>query len=439
MEEGNKNFTIQQGEEAFKNEDYELSSRIFLELWNNPDNRKGYLLSCLGRSLRKEDRCKEFIDICRELDQKKEQLQNRYVQSELCWCLYHAHIKYYSIENQDEYDDFINRAKYIVKNSDQRDADEFCITPYVLTVIKVVKVMKKKATKPYKKIIEWLSYLEPDKLPCDAYEFVDERGKQRELASPKEFYYYIISKAYEQTKDYKKCIEACKAGLEQVEKLHYRNHIWLKARKQYCECLILGDNDEAIENYTLIADKEQHWYMYHKLSNLFFIQNEMDKSLLYASKAYSGRFEDEKMVNLLLDTGILWYNRDKRDNARVFFQASAYYRNIKGWRVPEELEFYIFDMELNIISKPNVHQIKTITSDYVDSIEGTDDYCEGIINNIKRDRGFGFIEPINMGENIFFRLKNVRNRERLFREDPVKYIIKEENGRVEAINVRKRR
>ena len=434
----NNNFTVQQGDEALKNENYELASSIFLELWNDPDKQNGYLLSRLGKSLRKEEKYKEFVDICRALDVNKKYISNQYVQSELCWCLYHAHIKTYTDSEQEEYNNFINRAKYIVEHSHQMSADMFCVNPYVLTVIKVVKVMKQRASKPYKNIIEWLNYLNPSMLPCDAYEYVDERGKQRELASPKESYYYIISKAYEQTKEYEKCIDACNAGLAQVEELHYNNHIWLRARKHYCQCLILDDNTEAIAKYLEIADKEQHWYMYHKLSTLFFMKNQMDESLLYACKAYLGRFEYEKMVNLLFDTGLLWLNRDKTNNAKAFFHTSAYYRRQKGWRIPEELDFYIFDMGIDVNAKPNINQIMNIADNYVDDVEGTDKYFSGIINNIKADKKFGFISPDTGGDNVYFKLYNVKRGSKLYSGDKVLYLVKEVNGRTEAISVRKR-
>ena len=80
--------------------------------------------------------------------------------------------------------------------------------------------------------------------------------------------------------------------------------------------------------------------MYHKLSQICFSYNRLSEALLYASKAFTCRFEYEKMVNLMFDTALLWQASGIDVNAKIF-QASAYYRKRQGWQISEELQYYI--------------------------------------------------------------------------------------------------
>lgn len=202
------------------------------------------------------------------------------------------------------------------------------------------------------------------------------------MASSREFYYTNLAKAHEKTEQYPESIKMCESALGKIEKFHYRNHLWLKARLYYCKCMVQNVLDTAISEYKDIATKENCWFMFHKLSLIYYRNNKLPEALLYACKAYGARFEYEKMVNLLLDTAILWQANGNTDNAKVFFQASAYFRNRFGWSMPQELKFAITDLSLDITVSPSIPQIQHLAKQYIDKVEGVPQAFIGTVLSI---------------------------------------------------------
>lgn len=414
---------------------YPLTKTILEVLWDNSNKDDEYLLYDYGKALRKTKKSIKFVEIYRELNDNKKIISNKWIVSMLCWCLYDSYIKNYSVSNKNGFNNFINNAEHIINNCEQMNADEHYKNPYVLTIKKVVKIYTEKSSSNFNKIIEWLSYLAPDRLSEEVFNFQDETGKDRELASIKEFYYQHMAKALEKTEKYEDCITICETAFKQISKFHYRNDTWLKARMYYSKCMVNEDIESAIREYKELADRENYWFMYHKLSQICFRYNKVSDALLYASKAYSGRFEYEKMVNLLLDTALLWQARGNNENANFFFQASAYYRERQGWMIPEELKYAINLFDIDVKVKPNIILIKSISKDYITIIEGKSNRLEGKIFNIFSHGGSGFIEPSKGGTNVYFNMKDVGGKA-LIKGDRVEYeMSKGKDGKPRAVKV----
>lgn len=418
---------------------YPIAKIIYEKLWEDSKKENTFLLSWYGRSLRKLGENKKFIDIYNELKGNHKIISNKFVIDILCWCIYDVYIKEYSFDDSEQFNDFITKAEFIKNYSSQLDADQSFINPYVVTIRKVVKTYKDKTTKNYKEIIKWLSYLNPDRLPVNDYKFIDETGKDRELASLKEFYYQNMAEAFEKTGQYEECIKICEKAFQQIKKLHYRNTIWLKARMYFSKCMAQNDTESAILEYKDLAYKENFWFMYHKLSQICFRYNKMPEALLYGSKAYGCIFEHEKMVNLFLDTALLWQAVGNNENAKVYFQASAYYRKRQSWPISEELKFAITSFEIDVEKKPNIYLLKDIAKKYVASIEVEKEKLKGTVIKILSHGGSGFIKPHESSNNVYFRANDVFDKKKLVVDDIVEYELeKSKDDRIRAIKIMKR-
>ncbi|HZJ77257.1 MAG TPA: hypothetical protein VFD52_00445 [Clostridia bacterium] len=416
---------------------YTLASVIYGKLWDESNKRNMFLLSWYGRTLRKLGENQKFIDICDELDESLYS-GNQYLKDILCWSIYDSYIKNYSVDNQDGFSDFIERSEFIINKSCQLSLAEASKNPYVLTVMKVVKAYNKRASVRYKEIIKWLLLLNPDILSEEVFSFVDNSGKDRELASPKEFYYQNLAKAYEKTEQYEECIAICETAFDNMKKFHYRNQVWLKARMLFCKCMIQEDVEQAIEDYRKLADKENLWFMYHKLSGLCFRYNKIQYALFYACKSLKTKFEHEKMVNLFYDTALLWGAVGNKNNAKLYFHASAYYRTKFGWSIPEELKYAILDFDINADLKPDIRLLQKIAIEYIESIEGCKEKLYGSVIKILSHGGAGFIRPETKGENIFFSKKDIKYVQFAL-GDQVEYELENtSDGRTKAINIKKR-
>lgn len=432
-------YTKQNATIEFEKGNYPLAKTILEALWDDSNKDNVYLLYDYGKALRKVGASVKFIEICREINTNKLVLSNKWIISTLCWCLYDCYIKNYSITEEDNFNEFIKRAEYIRNNCVQMNADEHFKTPYVLTIRKVVKTYNERVSKNFKEILKWLSCLDPDKLSEEVFKFKDETGKERELASQKEFYYQHMAKALEKTEEYEICITICEKAFKQIKKFHYRNNTWLKARMYFSKCMLQEDIEKAIAEYKGLAYRENYWFMYHKLSQICFRYNKVPEALLYISKAYMCKFEYEKMINLLLDTALLWQANGNSANAKCFFQASSYYRKRQGWSFPEELQYAINHFDIDIKEKPNIKEIQRISNDYIATIEVKTDRYKGMINNIILHGGAGFITPNHGGSNVYFNMKNVIGKIVLTKGDIVEYeLSKRDNGKIWAVKITKR-
>ena len=330
--------------------------------------------------------------------------------NQMCWILYKKVISGYDEEiTSNNFDEFIETAEYIVENCDQKSSDVWLENPYVLTVLKVVKIYNKKNFKNYSKILEWISKLDPSLLSEEIFSFKDSEGKDRELASAKEYYYQHISKAYEKLRKFEKCVAICDLGLEEIKKWHYKNHIWIRARRYYSNCMITDDFDEAIKEYIKLAERESHWFMFHKVSLLYLSKGRIDDALSFAAKAFtaSRRFDIEKMINLVYDIGILLQAKSKSNQANIFFQACGYYRNLREWKLSEELRFIIKENNIDISKKFDLNKLRLIIKEYISSNSNLKldekKVFTGKIHKILTN-GDGFIERKN-NESLYFKVR----------------------------------
>lgn len=424
----------------FQTGNYDKAKCILEDLWSNSNHSDVYLLYDYGRVLRKIGDSVIFVNACRDINNKKI-LKNKWISDMLCWCLYDCYIKDYSTLDVENYNDFIKRAEYIKNNCEQLNPEEYFKNPYVLTIKKVVKVLKEKPSKNYKKILLWLSYLNPDLLSEKVFNFKDGSGKDRELASLKEFYYQNMAKALEKTENYEACISICEEALKKINHFHYKNDVWINARMYYCKCMIEDELGNAIKEYISLAISGNSWFMFHKISLIFFRHNRIDEALLYASKAFECKFEYEKMVNILLDTAFLWQAKGNDTNLKLFFHASAYYRNLYGWYIPEELKYAIKIYEMDLSVKPNIEELKIISKNYILSVEGTVARLKGKVVNVLHHGNSGFIKPYeDKGENIYFKMSDVNSNKVIVKGDNVEYeLYKYDGNKVKAIKITLRR
>lgn len=432
-------YTRENAKVEFEKGNFSLAKTMLAALWEKSNKEDEFLLFEYGKVLRKLNESNIFIHICEELKLNQSIISNKYIVSLLCWCFYDSCIKTYSVEDNDGFNEFIKKAEFIVNNCIQMDANEHYKTPYVFTVKKVIKIYNTRSSKNYKEIIKWLSYLDPDKLSEEVYNYIDETGKERELASHKEFYFQHLAKAFEKIHRYQDCVLICESALRNIKKFHYRNRLWFNARMHYCKCMMQENIDVAISEYQALVEKEKLWFMYHKLSQIYWRYNKIPEALLSASKAYLQRFEHEKMVNLLQDTALLWQAIGNDANAKLFFHASAYYRKLYGWAFTEELKYAINIFTIDVEQKPNIKEIQLISKNYIESIDGKIKISEGEVIKILQHGGSGFIRTSNSSDDIYFNMKSVLHQKVLKVGDLVEYELSEKNdGKIQAINIKQR-
>lgn len=381
------------------------------QLW--VDFKDVKFLSMYGFECRKTNCQKEYLDLLENVEDK-DILSDTYVKSAQLWCYYDLYIKKFAFNNKtkkEEFDKFINNAEFVIKNCYQEELDKYYNNPYGLTVVKVVKTLNQRSFCNYKEIIKWILLLDVDKLPYnDEYSFTTSFGRECESASTREFYYYQITRAYEKIGEYEKCIDICNKALSEDMKFHYRNNLWIKARKLYCECQIAQDKRKAIMNYKRIVDKNDFWFMRHKLANVYFNNNMMEEALTYSYLALDLRQEDSKLINVINDLIYIFEALSDYEKSKLCLIEYLKIRNNNGWDIPCDIEgkAKLYNIDLELKGKTNLKYIKHICSCKINHDIKKQDKFVGVVKSFTKNGFSGFIESSNKN-NIFFNKVEAKN------------------------------
>lgn len=417
-----------------KTDSLEVFANQLAEILDKTSTKDTFLLSKIGVEIRNVDKVNEnfiysnkYIDHLMELGIENF-TSNKFIMSPFTWCVYQVKIKPYEY-NENTYSNFIEWANLVINNCSQQPLEKTYATPFVVTVLKVIKIFREKSAISYYQLLDWVNKLNPKELSEEPYSFTDFKGKEREIASPKEVYYQTKTKCLEKLKKYEECSNCCEFALNDFKKWHYRNDLWITARMWYCRCMT-SLSDDSINKYKAIAEKENFWYMYHKIGNIYLSAGDTDNALYYFNKALvSDTIDSEKMINLFFDLGLIWENNKRYDIAKMFYQACYYYRLQNLWTISEELKFAQLEYDFDINSSPS---LKILQKFSVDFIVKHDKLLQGRITKIDFDKKFGFISYGN--KSIHFSLKVTRIRLKL--KDQVFFNIKMlENGRTTAKSI----
>lgn len=167
---------------------------------------------------------------------------------------------------------------------------------------------------------------------------VEQKGqtKELELASTREAWYSIYSKALYETKDYAHCIELCNEAMLKIENLHYSNRVWFKRRK--AQCLVAQGNPEmAITLYVEINKQKHDWFLLKELSVCYFKTKEYENALKYACKAASEYGPINFKVELIELLGDILVQTNSNEMALKHFLLVKTIREAEKWKVDNKL------------------------------------------------------------------------------------------------------
>lgn len=418
----------QDAKQLYNNGNYVDALTAIESAINSSKTYNEYHYYLYGNILRKLGQPDKFIEIMQDLFDK-EIFKEEDFYNNISWCIYDLYVKDY---NDDSTYDLYEKSKYIIDHCTQ--LDNITINPLVLTIFKNIKFLSIKSSVNYKLIIELLEKLDYAKLPNDdTFSFIDDRDIERELASKRERYFQTLTKAYEKVGNYKKCIDLCQIALNDNIKWHNKGNMWILSRLQYSKCKMDEDYENSVNEYEKLAIKNRFWYMYHKLSNIYWSHNDINKALVYACMAFDINSEIEKKVNVMFDLGCLFEGCFKRDIASKFFHACYYYRNLNGWFIDSDLKYKVKFYDIDCSINPDIQYLKLITVEYLNNNTSN---LYGKIINISRDKGFGFISPIASKNNIYFKTKEIMNRSKYLPINSfVQYEIITKNDKTSAIKI----
>jgi len=319
---------------------------------------------------------KSALDICRQTYMIKRDFEP--IKGLYAWCIYYTEITS-KIEDESK---FFRAAEAITNLTRQDDI----YSAYQITVFKVLEYLTGKVVYPKEKILEWTSKLNLQALDNKAFVFTDKEGKEREIASKKEQYYMLRSRALLENGEFDECIRLCEEGLKTFDKLHYDNNVWFRWRIALCY-EGLGEYEKALNLQLELLKTKKEWFIQKEIAEQYYRLGDYRKSLQFALDSALNFGETNKKIN----TFIVLMNSLKQlginDEAR---RHEIFITSLKNGEQNSELE----------------NELRKIWN----SLKfGAQLHYTGRIKSIFPNGKAGFVET-NKGKTYYFAMRDVKGR-----------------------------
>ncbi|MCB0538090.1 MAG: hypothetical protein KDE33_11265 [Bacteroidetes bacterium] len=396
-----------QAEQHRNSKNYAEALPLYQEIWENHRENCGkwegwayaFCKSKLGLH-------SEALELCREIypnNKDFEQIKGLYA-----WSIYYTEIKDNEIKDEAR---FFKAAQAITQLTKQEDK----YSPYLLVVYKVLEYLNNKAIFNPSKVIEWTDKLEKTTLDATPFSFEDKEGKTRELASKKEQYYSLRTKALFELNRSQDCIECCHEALESFSKFHYDNDIWFK-RLIALSNAKLSNFEEAITQLKELLKKKNEWFIQKEIAELFLQVDNINEAEKYAIDGALNFGDADKKLNLYLLIADILQRQGKSDEARKHIEFICKIRQEKQWKIDNELQQQVTLFNIDLSKLPNFKVIQNELRRIWDNLKfSTQDQFKGLIKSILPNGKAGFVE-IERGKSYYFQLKDFKGRRDLIKE-----------------------
>ena len=167
---------------------------------------------------------------------------------------------------------------------------------------------------------------------------VERKGvkKPMELASSKEDWYAIKTKALFETQHYQECFELSKIALESFEKFHYSNDVWF-ARRIALSKKHLGNSADALNELLLILRRKKEWFIQNEVAQIYKENGDNEKAFKFAISAINNFGDLEYKVGLLVLIAELLALKDEKELSFKHYSLSKLLRLQEEWNVPNSV------------------------------------------------------------------------------------------------------
>lgn len=279
-------------------------------------------------------------------------------------------LKYFK-ENKEEFSpELIGNNKYIVSEiisalieTNHHDAIFDFLRQYNNVVLDpksfpyLLKKLKKKLSVNWNIVNRFCDLISSDQLDteCKTIE-VERKGikKPMELASAKEDWFAVKTKALFEMKRYHDCFDLSKKALELFDKFHYSNEVWF-ARRIALSKKYLGNSDDALNELFQILKRKKEWFIQVEVAEILKEKGEIEKAFEYAIDAINNFGDIEYKVGLLEMLGDLLLKKENQELAFKHYSLAKLLRTQEQWKIPDSLSTALNSFsfeELSIDKKP---------------------------------------------------------------------------------------
>jgi len=308
----------------------------------------------------------------------------------------------------------------------------------------LLKRLKDKPSVNWTLVNRFCDLIDPEQLntECTIIE-VERNGARRpmELASPREEWYALKTKALFETRNYQQCFDLSKRALESFEKFHHSNEVWF-ARRIALSKRYLGNLDEALNELLQVSKRKREWFIQKEVAEIYKEKGEIEEAFKYAIVAVNNSGNIEYKVDLLVLIGDLLNSRGEKELAFKHYSLSKLLRLEQGWRVPNSLTVALNQLAFAQINMTDLPKLKSELKNYWNSLKPPkpiNKKLRGIINKIlhNNERGADGFLRYGHSESVYFSVKQIEiaSRLRVGLEIEFELVSPGNDGRQRAINL----
>ncbi|HQK36972.1 MAG TPA: tetratricopeptide repeat protein [Bacteroidales bacterium] len=280
---------------------------------------QAYCLFKLGKYREAETFCRSYLE-------KEEMFQP--LGNVLAWALYCQYLR----NEQEEEAVVTGIAEEITTLCRQEDQ----YSPYVTTVFRVLELLGKKFPYPADQILYWTGKLNPGQLDDTPAKINRPEGKEMELASRREQYYMVVTRALYESARYEECAERCDEVLSGGLQLHYDNVVWFRRRKALC-LYYMGRTEEAIALMREVFARKKNWFVRFELGEMLMRNGEKEEGISLLASAAIEKGDQEKKLKLYASLANWYENNGMPETAIRHYALIWLFRDEMGWKEDDEV------------------------------------------------------------------------------------------------------
>lgn len=348
-----------------------------------------------GQCLRKAKRNAEALDACRKaytLNKVHKAIRGLYA-----WSIFDCEIK--GKETLVEAD--LSKA---VEGIGKLTSSDDPMSPYAPAVFALVDHLEKQGKT--EKMLHWTSKLKPESLSTEASSFKTKEGKLVKVASHREKWYSLHTKALLENDKHDECAELCKKALEELSVFHNDNDIWFKRRIAKCE-MHRKNYDTALKLFEEIHQKKKDWFVQFDIAGVHLAKNDKTKAMKYALNAALSPAAIEFKGDLFLFLANLMSESGEAENAALHLLLNIRIREEKKWKVSDDLHNKATQFGVDLTDSRTSEQLHQVVKKiWEQRIGALDPPQTGRIKKILENGKGGFIETAD-GNSFYFSMKSV--------------------------------
>ena len=203
----------------------------------------------------------------------------------------------------------------------------------------LLKKFKDKPSVNWTVVNRFCNLVSVDSLDTECRTIEVERKREKkpmELASSKEDWYAVKTKALFETKNYQECFELSKKALESFEKFHYSNEVWF-ARRIALSKKNLGNSADALNELLLILKRKKEWFIQNEVAQIYKENGDYENSFKFAISAMNNFGDLEYKVGLLVLIAELLNFKEEKELSFKHYSLSKLLRVQEEWNVPNSV------------------------------------------------------------------------------------------------------